>query len=146
MVRLDKVTNLLADDSCPVDYDAVFLDGTAPTDTCDQGAGDQRNLFQKIFGIGSQATVSPGLPVNGQTALPPPPAGAQQTAITPPPAGATCPLPTSSRRRKGASSAGCSGLKMTATTSHKRSRTHRNPTRCEFGMRGSDGCPSPQKA
>ena len=59
-VRLDKVTNLLADASCPQDYDAVFLDGTAPTQTCDQSAGDQRNVFQKLFGIGKEATVAPG--------------------------------------------------------------------------------------
>ena len=58
-VRLDKVTNLLADASCPTDYDAVFLDGTAPTQTCDQSAGDQRNVFQKLFGIGKEATVGP---------------------------------------------------------------------------------------
>ncbi len=54
-MRLDKVTNLLADASCPQDYDAVFLDGTAPTQTCDQSAGDQRNVFQKLFGLGQGA-------------------------------------------------------------------------------------------
>ena len=61
-VRLDKVTNLLADASCPQDYDAVFLDGTAPTQTCDQGAGDQRNVFQKLFGIGKENAVVPAGP------------------------------------------------------------------------------------
>ena len=59
IVRLDKVTNLLADPSCPTDYDIAFLDGTAPAQTCDEAAGDQRNVFQKIFGIGKQATVAP---------------------------------------------------------------------------------------
>ncbi len=59
IVRLDKVTNLLADPSCPTDYDIAFLDGTAPTQTCDQAAGDQRNVFQKLFGIGKEATVAP---------------------------------------------------------------------------------------
>ena len=52
---LDKVTNLLADGACPEDYTAAFLDGTAPTDTCDhKGIGDDehRNLLQKIFGLG----------------------------------------------------------------------------------------------
>ncbi len=52
LVKLDKTTNLLADDSCPDDYTAAFLDGTAPVTTCDQPANDQRNIFQKIFGIG----------------------------------------------------------------------------------------------
>jgi penicillin-binding protein 1B len=52
---LDKVTNLLADGSCPDDYTAAFLDGTAPTDSCDHkglDGDDHRNILQKIFGIG----------------------------------------------------------------------------------------------
>ncbi len=51
---IDKATNLLADSSCPDDYTAAFLDGTAPTDTCDHKGlgGDHRNIFQKIFGLG----------------------------------------------------------------------------------------------
>jgi penicillin-binding protein 1B len=86
VVHLDKVTNLLADASCPSDYDAVFLDGTAPTETCDQSAGDQRSVFQKIFGLGKQTTVAPpGQPVNGLQALPPNPAGSQAAAAPPPP-------------------------------------------------------------
>lgn len=51
LVSLDKVTNLLADQACPDDYSAAFLDGTAPTDTCDHPP-DHRNIFQKIFGLG----------------------------------------------------------------------------------------------
>jgi penicillin-binding protein 1B len=51
VVSLDKVTNLLADGACPDDYDAAFLTGTAPTDTCDHPA-DHRNILQKIFGLG----------------------------------------------------------------------------------------------
>lgn len=76
-VQLDKGTNLLADATCPDDYTAAFLDGTQPTDTCDHANGDQRNLFQKIFGIG-QKPVSPA-PV--QTAQPAP----QPVAPTTPP-------------------------------------------------------------
>ena len=52
---LDKNTNLLADGACPDDYTAAFLDGTAPTDTCDHkglGGDEHRNIFQKIFGLG----------------------------------------------------------------------------------------------
>jgi penicillin-binding protein 1B len=54
IVSLDRVTNLLIDDSCPDSYDAAFLDGTAPTETCGHasGNGDHRNLLQKIFGLG----------------------------------------------------------------------------------------------
>jgi penicillin-binding protein 1B len=51
LVTLDKNTNLLADAACPEDYTAAFLDGTAPTDTCDHPP-DHRNFLQKIFGIG----------------------------------------------------------------------------------------------
>jgi len=52
---LDKLTNLLADGACPDDYTAAFLDGTAPTDTCDHkgmAGDDHRNILQKIFGLG----------------------------------------------------------------------------------------------
>ena len=58
-VRLDKVTNLLSNDTCPGGYDAAFLEGTAPTDTCDHATIDTRNLFQKIFGIGEAPKVLP---------------------------------------------------------------------------------------
>ncbi len=54
IVKLDKVSNLLADDSCPDDYDAAFLSGTAPTVPCDHPL-DHRNVFQKIFGIGNKS-------------------------------------------------------------------------------------------
>jgi penicillin-binding protein 1B len=51
VVKIDKATNLLSDVSCPDAYDAAFLPGTEPTETCDHPA-DHRNLLQKIFGIG----------------------------------------------------------------------------------------------
>jgi penicillin-binding protein 1B len=70
-VSLDKKTNLLADASCPEDYPAVFLDGTQPTDTCDHSNGDQRNLFQRIFGLGEKPA-NPG-PVPTTTSTPPTP-------------------------------------------------------------------------
>ena len=53
VVSIDKVTNLLSDAACPDAYDAAFLDGTAPTDTCDHPP-DHRNIFQKIFGLGGK--------------------------------------------------------------------------------------------
>jgi penicillin-binding protein 1B len=100
-VRLDKVTNLLADASCPQDYDAVFLDGTAPTQTCDQSAGDQRNLFQKLFGIGKQNTVAPGTPANGMPALPPPPVGSQAAAAATQPGPAPPPPEQQQKKKRG---------------------------------------------
>lgn len=54
MVKLDKVSNLLADDSCPDDYEAAFLAGTAPSVPCDHPL-DHRNIFQKIFGMGNKS-------------------------------------------------------------------------------------------
>jgi penicillin-binding protein 1B len=51
IVPIDKVTNLLSDASCPESYEAAFLPGTAPTDTCDHPP-DHRNILQKIFGLG----------------------------------------------------------------------------------------------
>jgi penicillin-binding protein 1B len=99
-VRLDKVTNLLADASCPSDYDAVFLDGTAPTQTCDQSAGDQRNVFQKLFGIGKQATVAPA-PANGAPALPPQPVGSQAAAAPTQPGPAPPPPDEQKKKKRG---------------------------------------------
>ncbi len=51
-VHLDKLTNLPADESCPDDYDAYFVDGTVPAATCDHPNGPSRNFFEKLFGIG----------------------------------------------------------------------------------------------
>jgi penicillin-binding protein 1B len=51
IVKIDKVSNLLSDETCPDSYDAAFLDGTAPMVTCDHPA-DKRNFLQKIFGLG----------------------------------------------------------------------------------------------
>jgi penicillin-binding protein 1B len=51
VVKIDKVSNLLSDESCPDGYEVAFLAGTAPMETCDHPA-DRRNLLQKIFGLG----------------------------------------------------------------------------------------------
>ena len=54
MVKIDKTTNLLSDEACPDSVDIAFLDGTAPTETCDRPP-DKRNILQKIFGLGKPA-------------------------------------------------------------------------------------------
>ncbi|MFP5226174.1 MAG: PBP1A family penicillin-binding protein [Acidobacteriota bacterium] len=77
-VSLDDTTNLLADATCPDDYTAAFLEGTQPTDTCDHSMGDQRNLFQKIFGLGQRPVTQAPPPV--QTAHPAPPPSQAQPA------------------------------------------------------------------
>jgi penicillin-binding protein 1B len=68
---VDKATNLLADATCAGDtWTVAFMEGTEPKDTCSNPNGaDQRNIFQKIFGLGS----------------PPPPQAPLQQAAPPPP-------------------------------------------------------------
>jgi penicillin-binding protein 1B len=79
-VQLDRNTNLLADASCPDDYTAAFLDGTQPTDTCDHSMNDQRNLFQKIFGLGQRTVTQAPQPLQQATRpMQPPPTKAAPT-------------------------------------------------------------------
>ncbi len=81
LVSLDKTTNLLADESCPDDYTAAFLDGTAPGQTCDGPGNDQRNVFQKIFGIGRDQASPQQVQQQQQPGQPPAsPAQGQQQA------------------------------------------------------------------
>jgi penicillin-binding protein 1B len=55
IVPVDKTTNLPADASCMSDtYNAAFLDGTVPTQTCSHPSTDKRNFLQKIFGLGEK--------------------------------------------------------------------------------------------
>ncbi len=96
VVKLDKATNLLADDSCPDDYTAAFLDGTAPTSTCDQPANDQRNIFQKIFGIGHDQPAQGPQQQPGAAGTQPLPPQAVHAAAPPAPAaqnGTAAPAP-----------------------------------------------------
>jgi penicillin-binding protein 1B len=51
IVSIDKASLLLSDATCPESFNAAFLAGTAPTETCDHPA-EHRNLLQKIFGLG----------------------------------------------------------------------------------------------
>jgi penicillin-binding protein 1B len=81
-VRLDRVTNLPADSTCPNDYTAAFLDGTIPPGTCsrmsesgqaivdqmlnggtqpdsdssDPNAPKKKNIFKRLFGSGDSDT------------------------------------------------------------------------------------------
>jgi penicillin-binding protein 1B len=63
-LSLDKVTNQVATAACPDDYTMVFIDGTQPTQTCDQTAAEHGNLLQRVFGLDS--------PKPGQPPTPPP--------------------------------------------------------------------------
>jgi penicillin-binding protein 1B len=80
-VTLDKATNLIADASCPEDYTAAFLDSTQPTGTCDHPNGDQRNIFQKMFGLGEKGSTPPVIPpAPANVVQPKPPSGTNAAA------------------------------------------------------------------
>jgi len=50
VVNIDEPSNLLSDETCPdSSFEAAFLQGTAPTLTCDHPA-ERKNLLQKLFG------------------------------------------------------------------------------------------------
>jgi len=56
-LTLDKATNQIATPSCTDDYTTAFIDGTQPTQTCEQTA--HGNVFQRIFGIEPKPTATP---------------------------------------------------------------------------------------
>ncbi|MDR3762996.1 MAG: PBP1A family penicillin-binding protein [Acidobacteriota bacterium] len=60
MMSLDKETNLISTENCPDAYDAAFVEGSEPKDTCEKS--DQRNIFQKIFGGASPQPLSTNQP------------------------------------------------------------------------------------
>jgi penicillin-binding protein 1B len=75
----DKNTNQIATPACPDDYTTAFIDGTQPTQTCEQTA--HGNVFQRIFGITPQPTPTPAASNMGNAAsAPAQPAANQQNA------------------------------------------------------------------
>ena len=50
-LSIDKITNQIATPACPDDYTMTFIEGTQPTQTCEQATADHRNVFQKLFGL-----------------------------------------------------------------------------------------------
>jgi penicillin-binding protein 1B len=97
IVSLDNATNLLADSACPDDYDAAFLDGTQPTATCDHPNSDQRNIFQKIFGLGG----SPAPATTAATSTTTPAATAPNAAPGTPAAAPAPAQPEAPEKKKG---------------------------------------------
>jgi penicillin-binding protein 1B len=51
IVAIDKASLLLSDATCPESFNAAFLAGTEPMETCDHPA-EHRSLLQKLFGTG----------------------------------------------------------------------------------------------
>jgi len=56
-LTLDRATNQIATAACPDDYTTAFIDGTQPTQTCEQT--NHGNVFQRIFGIEPKPTPTP---------------------------------------------------------------------------------------
>ena len=54
-LRIDKVTWLPADETCPADYAIAFLDGTAPSGTCSHMGGSTQTLVQGLYSNGAPA-------------------------------------------------------------------------------------------
>jgi penicillin-binding protein 1B len=79
-VEVDRTSNLPADENCPDQYQAFFIDGTVPVATCDHPDGPSRNIFQRMFGIGAhRELVIPPVTQPNQTAAPNAPGQPQVT-------------------------------------------------------------------
>lgn len=82
-LTLDKATNKLATAGCPDDYEAAFIVGTEPHDTCDQATG-VAGFFQKLFGNEPKPLTPVSNGTQQQSSPPPQPAqAAQQSAPQP---------------------------------------------------------------
>jgi penicillin-binding protein 1B len=69
-VTLDKATNEIATPACPDDYTTAFIDGTQPTQTCEQSASQSHgNFFQRILGM-EPKPASPPSNTNGSSVQP----------------------------------------------------------------------------
>jgi penicillin-binding protein 1B len=64
-VQLDKNTNLLATPACPETYNAAFIAGTEPNQTCDQPTG-VKGFFSRMLGMGGDKALPP--PASAQNA------------------------------------------------------------------------------
>lgn len=70
-LTLDKATNHIATPACPDDYTTAFIDGTQPTQTCEQTASDGRgNFFQRLLGM-EPKSAAPGSNTAGSPVQPP---------------------------------------------------------------------------
>ncbi|HEY6306744.1 MAG TPA: PBP1A family penicillin-binding protein [Candidatus Angelobacter sp.] len=84
-LTLDKATDQVATPACPDDYSTVFIDGTQPTQTCDQSTAEHGNLLQRVFGLDGPKPAAP--PAVSNTVSPA--QGSGQPAGNPPATGQT---------------------------------------------------------
>ncbi|MCL2659708.1 MAG: transglycosylase domain-containing protein [Acidobacteriaceae bacterium] len=55
VVRVDRATDLLADDACPNNAMPVaFLDGTAPVNSCGRMSENPQNFLKRVLGVGER--------------------------------------------------------------------------------------------
>ncbi len=97
-VQLDKVTNRLANASCPDTYTEAFLAGTEPKETCDQIPGEHRSLLSRILGIGA---APPAAKTSAQRPLAVPPAGPAPVVANAPPPAPPKPAEDQGKKKKG---------------------------------------------
>lgn len=95
---LDKVTNYISTPTCPQGYAAAFIVGTEPRETCDHVASDQRNFFEKLFGLGAKPSPPPAVAV--PTATQPQGSVPPNNAVGPTSA-ATSPTDDPNKKKKG---------------------------------------------
>jgi penicillin-binding protein 1B len=67
-VRIDRITNLPADDTCPNDFTAAFLDGTIPAGTCSRMSDSGQSIVNQVLNGATPPTPDP---VPGDTPSPP---------------------------------------------------------------------------
>ena len=79
-LSIDKVTDQIATPACPDDYNMAFIEGTQPTQTCEQAAGDHRNIVQKLFGLEPKPVPPPAVSNNSSGDPAPKPLNGSQAA------------------------------------------------------------------
>lgn len=104
-VLIDKASNLPANQTCPDDYEAYFIDGTVPAATCDQPNGPAPNFFEKMFGIGKHPRlvlppITQPVPVNPATPNPTPQLG-QPSLVDPNQPVIPAPAPEAKEKKRG---------------------------------------------
>lgn len=84
-LAIDKATNEIATPACPDDYATAFIDGTQPTQTCEQTASQNKgNFFQRMLGM-EPKPASPPSNTNGNSVQPQGQSAPANRAVAPTP-------------------------------------------------------------
>jgi penicillin-binding protein 1B len=72
-IRIDRVTNLPADDTCPNDFTSAFLDSTIPSGTCSRMSDSGQSIVNQVLN-GTPTPQDPNaVPYSSNPNTPPPP-------------------------------------------------------------------------